>query len=51
MDRVQATFTQDKEFVKNIIDAKITIKLGQKPILTLKDRHSNEATIEGDENS
>lgn len=48
MDRVQATFTQDKEFVKNIIDAKITIKLGQKPILTLKDRYSNEATIEGD---
>ena len=48
MDRVQATFTQDKKFVKNIIDAKITIKLGQKPILTLKDRHSNEATIEGD---
>lgn len=48
MDKVQATFTQDKEFVKNIIDAKITIKLGQKPILTLKDRHSNEATIEGD---
>ena len=48
MDRVQATFTQDKEFVKNIIDAKITIKLGQKPILTLKDRHSNEATLEGD---
>ena len=48
MDRVQATFTQDKELVKNIIDAKITIKLGQKPILTLKDRHSNEATIEGD---
>lgn len=48
MDRVQATFTQDKEFVKNIIDAKITIKLGQKPILTLKDRHSNESTIEGD---
>ena len=48
MDRVQATFTQDKEFVKNIIDAKITIKLGQKLILTLKDRHSNEATIEGD---
>ena len=48
MDIVQATFTKDKEFVKNIIDAKITIKLGQKPILTLKDRHSNEATIEGD---
>ena len=48
MDRVQATFIQDKEFVKNIIDAKITIKLGQKPILTLKDRHSNEATIECD---
>ena len=48
MDRVQATFTQDKEFVKNIIDAKITIKLGQMPILTLADRHNSEATIEGD---
>ena len=48
MDRVQATFTQDKEFVKNIIDAKITIKLGQKPILTLMDRNKNEATVEGD---
>ena len=48
MDRVQATFTQDKEFVKNIIDAKVTIKLGQKPILTLMDRNKNEATVEGD---
>lgn len=48
MDRVQATFTQDKEFVKNIIDAKITIKLGQKPILTLMDRNKNKATVEGD---
>ena len=48
MDRVQATFTQDKELVKNIIDAKVTIKLGQKPILTLMDRKNNEATIEGD---
>lgn len=48
MDRVQATFTQDKEFIKNIIDAKITIKLGQKPILTLIDKNKNQATIEGD---
>ena len=48
MDRVQATFTQDKELVKNIIDAKVTIKLGQKPILTLMDRNNNKATIEGD---
>ena len=48
MDRVQATFTQDKEFVKNIIDAKVIIKLGQKPILTLMDRNKNEATVEGD---
>lgn len=48
MDRVQATFTQDKEFVKNIIDAKITIKLGKNPILTLTDRCENKATIEGD---
>nr|WP_317332767.1 DUF3656 domain-containing protein [uncultured Romboutsia sp.] len=48
MDRVQATFTQDKEFVKNIIDAKITIKLGQKPILTLMDRNKNKVIVEGD---
>lgn len=48
MDRVQATFTQDKELVKNIIDAKITIKLGEKPILTLMDRNKNEATVEAD---
>ena len=48
MDRVQATFMQDKEFIKNIIDAKITIKLGQKPVLTLMDRQNNKATVEGD---
>ena len=48
MDRVQATFTQDKELVKSIIDAKVIIKLGQKPILTLMDRNKNEATVEGD---
>ena len=48
MDRVQATFMQDKEFVKNIIDAKVTIRLGQKPVLTLMDRQNNKATVEGD---
>ncbi|MGL6105001.1 DUF3656 domain-containing U32 family peptidase, partial [Romboutsia sp.] len=48
MDRVQGTFKQDKELVKNEIDAKITIKLGQNPILTLNDKKGNTATIEGD---
>lgn len=48
MDRVQATFMQDKELIKNNIDAKISIKLGQKPVLTLSDTKGNSATIEGD---
>ncbi len=45
MDRVQATFMQDKELRKNKIDAQITIKLGQEPVLTLSDRNDNTATI------
>ncbi|WP_195940544.1 DUF3656 domain-containing U32 family peptidase [Romboutsia sp. 1001713B170131_170501_G6] len=48
MDRVQATFTQDKEFVKSIIDSYISVKLDKKPILTLADKKGNTATIEGD---
>ncbi|HSQ89001.1 U32 family peptidase, partial [Romboutsia sp.] len=48
MDRVQATFQQDKELIKSDIDAQITIKLGQSPILTLSDKKGNSATIEGD---
>lgn len=48
MDRVQATFMQDKELRKNNIDAKISIKLGQNPTLTLTDEKGNSATIEGD---
>ncbi|MGL5312767.1 MAG: DUF3656 domain-containing U32 family peptidase [Peptostreptococcaceae bacterium] len=48
MDKVQATFKQDKELVKNQIDAKITIMLGQNPILTLSDKKGNTATIQGD---
>lgn len=48
MDRVQATFQQDKELVKSDIDAQITIKLGQNPILTLSDEKGNSVTIEGD---
>ena len=48
MDRVQSTFKQDKELVKSSIDAHLTIKLGQKPILTLTDNKGNKATIEGD---
>ena len=48
MDRVQATFQQDKELIKSDIDAQITIKLGQNPILILSDEKGNVATIEGD---
>lgn len=48
MDRVQSTFKQDKELVKSIIDAQVTIKLGQNPILTLSDEKGNSVTIEGD---
>ncbi|SCH99703.1 DUF3656 domain-containing U32 family peptidase [Romboutsia sp. 1001713B170207_170306_H8] len=48
MDRVQSTFQQDKELVKSNIDAKLTIKLGQKPVLTFIDSKGNKASIEGD---
>ena len=48
MDRVQSTFQQDKELIKSDIDAQITIKLGQNPILILSDEKGNVATIEGD---
>ena len=48
MDRVQATFQQDKELIRSNIDAQITIKLGQNPILILSDEKGNVATIEGD---
>lgn len=47
-DRVQSTFTQEKELIKSDIDAKVTIKLGQNPILTLSDKKGSSATIEGD---
>ena len=48
IDRVQATFKQDKELRKNDINANITIKLGQYPKLTLSDTKGNSATIIGD---
>ena len=48
MDRVQATFTKEKELKKNKIDAKVEIKLGENPKLTLTDKIGNEATVKGD---
>ncbi|QJA09522.1 U32 family peptidase [Romboutsia sp. CE17] len=48
MDRVQSTFQQDKELVKSYIDAELIIKLGQKPLLTLRDTKGNKASVEGD---
>ncbi|MGM9533361.1 DUF3656 domain-containing U32 family peptidase [Intestinibacter sp.] len=48
IDRVQKTYTQDKELVKNSIDAEITIKLDEYPQLTLADKEENFVTVKGD---
>ena len=48
MDRVQGTFKQDKELVKSKINAKLTIRLNEKPVLTLIDFKGNKASVEGD---
>ncbi|WP_042276998.1 DUF3656 domain-containing U32 family peptidase [[Clostridium] dakarense] len=48
IDRVQATFKQDKELIKNDVDAKISIKLGENPVLTISDTKGNSAKIVGD---
>lgn len=48
IDRVQKTYTQDKELVKNLIDAEITINLGNYPQLTLTDKDKNSVTVLGD---
>ncbi|VIF66874.1 protease [Clostridioides difficile] len=48
MDRVQATFQQDKEFIKTNISAKVSIKLGKKPELFISDFCGNKSVVEGD---
>ncbi|MGL5328053.1 MAG: DUF3656 domain-containing U32 family peptidase [Peptostreptococcaceae bacterium] len=48
MDRVQSTFQQEKELVKSNIDAEITIKLGEKPVLRLSDSNGNSVSVQGD---
>lgn len=48
MDRVQATFKQDKELIKNDVDAKISIKLGENPVLILSDTKGNSSKVVGD---
>ncbi|HBF4994923.1 TPA: U32 family peptidase [Clostridioides difficile] len=48
MDRVQATFQQDKEFIKTNIRAKVSIKLGKKPELFISDFCGNKSVVEGD---
>ena len=48
MDRVQATFQQEKELVKSDINAEIIIKLGQNPVLKITDTKGNESTTKGD---
>ncbi|HGM3506801.1 TPA: DUF3656 domain-containing protein [Clostridioides difficile] len=48
MDRVQATFQQDKEFIKTNISAKVSIKLGKKPVLSISDFCGNKSVVEGE---
>ena len=48
IDKAQKTYTQDKELIKNPIDAEIIIKLDQYPQLTLGDKDGNFVTVKGD---
>lgn len=48
IDRAQKTYTQDKEFAKSLIDAEITIKLGEYPELKLIDKNNNSVSVKGD---
>ena len=48
IDKAQKTYTQDKEFAKKLIDAEITIKLGEYPELKLIDKNNNSVTVKGD---
>ena len=48
IDKAQKTYTQDKEFAKSLIDAEITIKLGEYPELKLIDKNNNSVTVKGD---
>ena len=48
LNTVQKTFEEDTENVKVSIDAKIEIKLGKKPRLTLSDSFGNTTTLEAD---
>lgn len=48
MDKVQSTFQQDKELIKTNIRAKVSIKLGKKPVLSISDFCGNKAVIEGE---
>ena len=48
MDTVQSTFKQEKELAKSLVDAKVTIRLGKKPIIQFMDLQGNEAYVEGD---
>lgn len=48
MDRVQATFQQDKELIKTNIKAKVSIKLGKKPVLSMSDFCGNKSVVEGE---
>lgn len=48
LDRVQKTFMEDKEFKKNFINAKVSIKLNEKPRLEFTDFNNNTSVVYGE---
>ena len=48
MDKVQATFKQEKELAKSFVDGKVSIKLNENPVIMLTDLQGNEASVTGD---
>ncbi|MCH1967567.1 DUF3656 domain-containing U32 family peptidase [Paraclostridium sordellii] len=48
LNTVKKTFEEDIENVKIPIDAKITLKLGESPVLTLNDKSGNSISVKGD---
>ena len=48
LNTVKKTFEEDIENIKIPIDAKITLKLGESPVLTLNDKSGNSISVKGD---
>ncbi|MEG0050939.1 MAG: DUF3656 domain-containing protein [Terrisporobacter sp.] len=48
IDTVQSTFKQDKELTKSYVDGEVFIRLGESPVIILKDLLGNESKVVGD---